>query len=96
MVTGNDKAASLLGDNIIKPIYDVYKVKDPTNKEKIKEGVISTMHPHIIRSMKTIKKWFYEIFNDQEPLLEEKCRNVILKILEARSKKLKERIEERW
>ena len=81
VVTGNDKAASLLAENIIKPIYDVFKVKDQTNKEKIKEGMMATMHPHLQRSLKTIKKWFYEIFNDQKPLLEEKCRNVILKIL---------------
>lgn len=54
------------------------------------------MHPHISRSLKIIKKWFDEIFIDQNTLNQPKCRDIIYKILEARNKKLKEKVEERW
>lgn len=49
-------------------------------------------HPHINRSVDIIKKWFVEIFNDQKPFTHDKCKQVIFKILEARSQKLKERV----
>lgn len=51
VVTGNDKAASLLAENVIKPHTEVNKQKDPMNREKIKENLMASMHPHVIRSL---------------------------------------------
>lgn len=96
VVTGSDKAASLLADNIFAPHYKVIKPADPKNRDRIKADLINGMHPHIARSLFIIKKWFTNIFNEQEPLVEKKCQNIVYRILEARSKKLMERVAERW
>lgn len=54
------------------------------------------MNPHLVRSLNIIRKWFVEIFNDQKPFTHQTCQEVIFKILEARNKKLKDRVIERW
>lgn len=54
------------------------------------------MNPHLVRSLDIIRKWFMEIFNDQKPFTHQTCQEVVFKILEARNKKLKERVIERW
>jgi hypothetical protein len=46
------------------------------------------LHPHINRSISIIKNWFGIVFGDQKPLLHDKCRQIIYKILQARSSKL--------
>lgn len=55
-----------------------------------------SLHPHIVRSLNIIKKWFMAVFDQQSSLTTEKCRNVIYKILENKSKKLQERVMNRW
>ncbi len=39
------------------------------------------INPHIIRSLDIINKWFDEIFEEQEAMKSDKCKEVIYKIL---------------
>ena len=85
-----------MADNTICTSYKVFNKTDSKNKEAIKCEILSMINPHIIRSLNIIKKWFVEIFEDQKPFTHKTCQEVIFKILEARSKKLKDRVVERW
>ena len=59
---------------------------DLSNREQLKENYIAEyLHPHVQRSLKIIKKYFTEIFNEQKPLEVEKGQEIVGKILTARS-----------
>lgn len=65
VVTGNDKASSLLADNIFPTHTKVFKPAEPKNRDRIKKDILQGLHPHILRSLNLIKKWFMNIFNEQ-------------------------------
>jgi DNA primase small subunit len=97
VVTGNDKAASLLAENTVPNQMPVFTSKNTNRtKEVIKAEMLAGLHPHINRSIAILKKWFFEVINEQNPFTHAKCSQVIFKVLEARSTKLKNRVIERW
>lgn len=103
LVHGNDKADSMLSDNVLKPIEKFIGLFGNNknlvyDRDALKKYYIQHYFPyHVQRSLQILEKEnFLEIFKEQKALELEKGRNIVLKILKSRSDKLMQRVLQRW
>lgn len=108
LVTGNEKAASLLSDHVLMKVEDnnVWKFKHgEDSRTEVKQYYMQHyLTAHVERSLKVLSSSFLEVMTDQEVFAlddrrefkHQKCIDLMLKIMNHRSPKLKEKVEGRW
>ena len=110
LVTGNEKATSLLSDHVISKLDDntIWKTKkELTNKDRnqIKDYYIKNYtHAHVERSLHILAKHFDRVMEEQQVFTinedrqfkNQKCIDLMLKIIAHRSEKLRDKVQEMW
>jgi DNA primase catalytic subunit len=111
LVTGNEKAASLLSDHVINRVDDkennIWKSKmGGASRDEVKDYYIANyVHAHVERSLNILNTHFVAVMEEQQVFAvnEEdrqfkhpKCIELMLRIIAHRNEKLRDRVQEKW
>ena len=108
LVTGNDKAASLLGENVIGKVEDSHLWKhkiDDTSRREVREFYLENyVSEPVRRALEILSKHFIKILDEQAifavdekgEFIHGKCLEIMLRVVAHRSKEMRERVSDRW
>ena len=105
LVHGNNKADSLLAENVVKETEEIknlkYKLKRERDNYVSREDLTEAYYKyscssHTDRSLAVLRKHFLTIMQEQRSFEEEKSLEVMFRILGNRHEKLKENIKYQW